>query len=331
MKKQALTLLLASLVFYNSPAQSYLLIIQGAPGKFYLDHTVVAKENWYSIGRLFNISPKLIAPFNGMAMEKPLAIGVTLKIPLTSANFNQTGKKMQGESLVPLYHVIQEREWMYHISMTYNKVPIDQLEKWNHITKEQAKAGMQLIVGFLKVQTAQSALASRAGSQFVAMTEAKESRTSPDMNNPKSPVAPPQAAAPEKTAAKSLQATDNNPAGNPSSYSTPTVNSYASSHHAGGFFTSDFSGNNKMTTGQAATFKSTSGWQDGKYYALMNNIAVGTIVKVTYPTTSKSIYAKVLGQLPDMKESAGLAIRISNAAASELGAAEGKFPVEVNY
>ena len=329
MKKQALTLLLASLVFYNSPALSYLLIIQGAPGKFYLDHTVVAKENWYSIGRLFNISPKLIAPFNGMTMDKPLSIGQTLKIPLTSANFNQTGKKIQGESLVPLYHVIQEREWMYHISVTYNKVPIDQLEKWNHITKDQAKAGMQLIVGFLKVQTAQSALASQAGSQVTAVNEVKETRSSsPDLTSAKPAAA---GATTEKSVSKPMQAADTHPAANPSSYSTPTVNTYASSHHEGGFFTADFSGNNKMTTGQAATFKSTSGWQDGKYYALMNNIPVGTIVKVTYPTTNKSIYAKVLGQLPDMKESAGLTIRISNAAASELGAAEGKFPVEVNY
>ena len=63
----------------------------------------------------------------------------------------------------------------------------------------------------------------------------------------------------------------------------------------------------------------------------MNNIPVGTIVKVSVPGTDKIIYAKVLGQLPDMKESAGLAIRISNAAASELGTGEGRFNVEMKY
>ena len=81
----------------------------------------------------------------------------------------------------------------------------------------------------------------------------------------------------------------------------------------------------------AGTFKSTSGWQDGKYYALMNNVEVGTIIKVIAPATQKSVYAKVLGQLPEMKESEGLTVRISNAAASELGEPEGKFNVEVNY
>ena len=80
----------------------------------------------------------------------------------------------------------------------------------------------------------------------------------------------------------------------------------------------------------AGTFKSTSGWTDGKYYALMNNVTVGSIIRVT-ATNGKTVYAKVLGQLPDMKESAGLLIRISNAASAELGLGEGKYSVDVKY
>lgn len=63
----------------------------------------------------------------------------------------------------------------------------------------------------------------------------------------------------------------------------------------------------------------------------MNNVMVGTIIKVSFPSTSKVIYAKVLGQLPEMKESFGLTIRISDAAAAELGAGNSKFAVDVNY
>jgi hypothetical protein len=103
-------------------------------------------------------------------------------------------------------------------------------------------------------------------------------------------------------------------------------------HFNGGFFGSDFSESGKSVSGPASTFKSTSGWQDGKYYALMNNVPVGTIVRINVPATNKTVYAKILGQLPDMKESAGLTIRMSNAAAGELGEAEGgKFGVEVKY
>jgi hypothetical protein len=99
----------------------------------------------------------------------------------------------------------------------------------------------------------------------------------------------------------------------------------------GGVFRSDFNDEGHSVNGQAGIFKSTSGWQDGKYYALMNNITVGTVVKVTDPASGKSVYTKVLGQLPDMKESAGLTIRISNAAAAELGQGEGRFAIQVIY
>jgi LysM repeat protein len=103
------------------------------------------------------------------------------------------------------------------------------------------------------------------------------------------------------------------------------------SGYKGGYFKSMYSSNGKSTAGNAGIFRSTSGWKDGKYYALMNNVPVGTIVKVTYSSTNKTIFAKVLGQLPDMRESTGLTVRLSDAAAAELGAEMGKFYVDVTY
>jgi LysM repeat protein len=82
-------------------------------------------------------------------------------------------------------------------------------------------------------------------------------------------------------------------------------------------------------SGDAATFKSTSGWQDKKYYVLINDIAPGTILKIS--ASGKVVYAKVLGSMPEMKENNGLLLRISNAAASELGIIDPKFPVEIRY
>ena len=99
----------------------------------------------------------------------------------------------------------------------------------------------------------------------------------------------------------------------------------------GGYFKTQYDAVGKSASGVSGTFKSTSGWNDGKYYALMNNVPVGTIVRVNFPSTNKIIYAKVLGTLPDMKESQGLTIRISDAAATELGAGNAKFTVDVKY
>jgi hypothetical protein len=287
------------------------LIIEGATGKFYINHSVNPSENWYSIGRLYNVSPKELAPFNNLGLDKGLSIGEELRIPLTKANFTQTIQKSPDETLVPLYHLIQEKEWFYHISQVYDKVPMESLEKWNHMKKEQARAGMALIVGFLRVKTALSSLARKAASAPAPDNVHKEETPPPPAIQVKS----------ETRAEK--------PA--PAEQTVKSLNTYSASHAPGGYFRADYAEGSKSMTGDAGTFKSTSGWQDGKYYALLNNVPVGTIIKITSSITNRSVYAKVLGQLPEMKESTGLTVRISNAASAELGTSEGRFPVALFY
>jgi LysM repeat protein len=324
MKKRLGVIWIVLMFFSRSWSQSPALIIQGESGKLYLEHVVEAGQNWYSIGRMYNTNPKELAPFNGESLEKTLAIGQLLKIPLSSDNFSQNGLKAAGEALIPVYHIIGDREWLYRISTNYNRVPVETLEKWNNINKDQAKSGMPLIVGYLKVRSSQSSLAKESSVRDTnpapATGQTKKEEVSVLTGSP--------AKTEPKPASTTVPTSNNIPAANPEYKPT---NTYASNHPMGGYFRPDFNAGNGSNSGEAGIFKSTSGWQDGKYYALMNNIQVGTIVKVTNPTTHKSIYAKILGQLPDMKESAGLIIRISNAAASELGGMDQKFPVEIKY
>ena len=318
MRIPATVLLLLSL-FFSGSTRGQELLIEGQTGKLYLEHTVAAKENWYSVGRLYNVSPKELAPYNHRTLQQPLTIGQTLEIPLTATNFSQNDVKTPSETLVPVFHIVKEKEWMYRISVNHNKVPIPMLEKWNHINGDQLHPGLHVIVGYLKVKTALSALATSASRPDVAV-----------LTPPVAPVvqatAPVTASGQETTTAAKAP-----PRQETSSPVKPPAVIPNAPHFDGGAFRQDFSDEGHSLNGQAGVFKSTSGWQDGKYYALMNNVNVGTIVKVTDPATGKSVYTKVLGQLPEMKESAGLAIRISNAAAAELGQGEGKFNVQVVY
>jgi hypothetical protein len=326
------------IIFYVSAgySQNSQLTIEGTNGKFYLDHTVVAKENWYSIGRLFNLPPHDIASYNNMNFDKPLDIAQLLHIPLTISNFDQKPVKTAGESLIPVYHTVQEKEWIFKISSIYNDVPVSSLEKWNKIKRDDVKQGTNLIVGFLRVKTDLSPLAIG-----ISSNPAIGSSTAEIQNNSVKPADPAPALTPttnkpvvnapakpvtQPVATTIAPATTSIPVSNP----TERVNNYAATHSNGGFFSMDYTGSGKSSGGQAGTFKSTSGWTDGKYYALMNGVAVGIIIRVS-GTNGKTIYAKVLGQLPDMKESNGLLIRISNAASAELGLGEGKFPVEIKY
>ncbi len=79
-------------------------------------------------------------------------------------------------------------------------------------------------------------------------------------------------------------------------------------------------------------FKTSSGWQDAKYYLLMDGVNPGTIVKLVNPANNRIIYAKVLGEMSGIRLNDGFNIRISNAAASALGLAdEDKFILKVHY
>ena len=394
MRSSTALLLLISCFFAKfARSQSNELLVQGQTGGLYLEHTVVAKENWYSVGRMFNIDPKALAPFNHSALTQPLMIGQSLQIPLTATNFSQTGQKAPGETLVPVIHITQDKEWLYRVSVNHNKVPVPSLEKWNNITPEQVHAGMHLIVGYLKVRTSLSALAKMPSAPAVASAAPPQPAASPapagvspvpgggssvpasaspaaaggssvpagvspapsgdadsSVSKPvitKTPASPPLAPprttpAPAPVAAPPARAAATTAPAPTTATTTPATTTTGGSatssastmptpHFNGGTFRADFNDGGHSATGPAGVFKSTSGWQDGKYYALMNNATVGAIVKITDPASGKSVYAKILGQLPDMKESAGLTIRISNAAAAELGEGEGRFNAQVNY
>jgi hypothetical protein len=339
MKNRIALLILLIFSIFEGYSQTQ-LNIEGSNGKFYLIHMVVAKENWYSIGRLFNLSPHEIASFNNMSFDKPLEVATQLNIPLTVNNFDQKQIKTNEETLVPIYHLVGEKEWMFKISSIYNDVPVTNLEKWNKIKRDDVKQGTILIIGFLRVKTDLSPLAMGISSN-PAVSDPSSSlgnkgtkpgddqtlsagKTLPS-NSP--PLYRPE---PAKTATTTVTNTSATTSIVPVSNASEKVNNYAITHSNGGFFSVDYAGTGKSASGVAGTFKSTSGWTDGKYYALMNGIAVGSIIRVS-GLNGKTIYAKVLGQLPEMKESNGLIIRISNAASAELGLGEGKFPVDIKY
>ncbi|MBC8033701.1 MAG: LysM peptidoglycan-binding domain-containing protein [Chitinophagaceae bacterium] len=316
--------------------QSPDLMVQGAAPSLYLEHAVAAKETWYSIGRIYNISPKEIAPFNNLAIDKPLAIGQLIRIPLSASNFAQSPSKAADELYVPVFHVVQDKEWMYRLSVNY-KTPVENLEKWNNITKDQVKPGIKMIVGYLKVK-GQSSLASRGSSTMknipadiasgTTRTETPASttpaKTTPATTRPEPVQQGTTVSTPAATNATTV-------ASAPEKKPQQARNEVSAS--GGGYFRSMYGQSGKSAAGTAGVFKSTSGWQDGKYYALMNNVPVGTIIKISPSSSSdKAVYAKVLGSLAEMKENTGLSIRLSDAAAAQLGTADiTKFPVEVRY
>jgi len=339
-------LILLSVLPFLAAAQNKPLTIEGASPNLYITHAMAPKENYYSVGRLYNISPKEIAPFNKLELEKGLSLNQVIKVPLTT-NFSQDGIAAADEALVPLYHTVKEKEGLYRIATTYNKLPLETLKKWNNISGDVVSNGTKLIVGYLKVKKELSALSgmAKAVSPVASVpVPAKEVAVVKETPKPEAPkqVEKRQETLPvvkkeEKTEIKEPVA-KKEPAivKNEEKPAPPVAEVPKTKNQGGGFFKNIFADQAKATemdneTGTAAVFKSTSGWEDGKYYCLHNGAATGSIVKITSPSTGKSVYAKVLDVMPDIKQNNGVIIRLSNAAAAELGQAEGKFDCTLSY
>lgn len=310
-------------------AQQSKLNVSGSGNDLYLEHSVTAGENFYSIGRLFNISPREIATYNKISMDKGLNVGQKVRIPLTADNFAQNTSKSPVEALVPLYHTVASGETLYRIGLNHKNVPLENIKSWNQLQGDNVKQGESLIVGFLRVNRSESALASReynvSGSTVATAT--------PD---PKPEVRQPETRQPEKKPeAKSTASTTNTADNSVAETPTPLVKNESSSFTKAGFFQQEYTENNRGTTrklnGTATVFKSTSGWQDGKYYCFNNNAVPGSIVKINVAGMSEAVYAKVLDAIPDIKQNEGLVLVLSNAAADALGVSGEKFEATIEY
>jgi LysM repeat protein len=316
-------------------AQQNNLEIKGTGNDLYIEHAVAPKESFYSIGRLYNVNPKELASFNHLKLTSGLNIGENLKIPLNKNNFLQQGKATNNELIIPVYHTVASGETLYRLGVNYNKVPLASLKKWNHLQSDAVSVGVPMIVGYLKVDKSQSALANaktNAPTQVavVPQTEEKPAVKTQEETQQSNPTQ----RDPEPVKTEKDEKTVSTPE-EPKSTVT-NVNSKSNINFSGGYFKNLFmqQSANKTSTadaGSAGVFKSTSGWQDGKYYCFNNAAAPGTVLKVMNNATGKTVYAKVLDAIPDIKQNGGLIIIISNAGAQELGAGETKFDCTISY
>ena len=304
------------------------LEVKGTGSAAYLEHVVAPKENFYSVGRMFNVSPKELASFNHLHFASGLNIGQALKIPLSKTNFTQEEIASPNEALIPVYHTVSPGETLYRLGVNYNKVSLASLKKWNHLASDALSVGTPMIIGFLKVDKEQSPLADQnsiaAVSQPAQITEAKPSETKPEKTEA------PQTEAPANPAPVETKPTETENA-TPSVAPAANVDDQSTGYFKNLFVRQTAANATTSKNGTAGIFKSTSGWQDAKYYCFFNDAAAGTILKITNNATGKSVYAKVLDAIPDISQNDGLIAVLSNAAANQLGAGENKFDCTITF
>lgn len=273
-------------------AQVKKLFVDGSGTDAYITHVIQPKENFYSIGRIYNISPRVYAPYNNLALEGGLTIGETVKIPLNEINYSKDGSAADDEVIVPLYR----------------------------------RSGD--LYGYLKVKKELSPLAANASAPKKSVAKAEPTTPAPTQTNTNpvketTPVTPETTPEPKKEVVKS-----ETPKAEPK-VEEPKITSNKDSYFKSAFQKQKTSNTN--ITNKGAGFKSTSGWNDGKFYCFHNRAAAGSIIAITNPNNGKVIYAKVLDVIPDNSDNVGIDIKLSDAAVAALGMNATSFSCSVTY
>lgn len=332
------SILLIAFAFITILSFAQEMVVKKGPKGLFIPHTVAAKENFYSVGRLYNVPAKEIAVYNGLDMSHGLQIGKSINIPLTPVNFSQSDANGK-----PVYYVVGQKEGLFRVSANNNNVLLASLRKWNNLTTDNLTPGTKIIVGFLVnggSETIIAAVPEKKETNAPVKQEAKpeqvQKKEETKQETAKETMARLEEPATEFVPKKQEPKAEEKPvtAKQPTKAAPQTVSNDGST----GFFKSQYQLQLKVQpesrdeTVAAGVFKTASGWQDGKYYALMDDVEPGTIIKVVNPNNNKAIYAKVLDKVSGIRQNDGFDLRMSNAAAVALDISDSdKFFVKVVY
>ena len=119
-------------------------------------HTVQPKETLYSLARKYNVHPRELAAYNNIPVTTSLSVGQVIRIPakttmdpLPPANeapkttadpVVKEEKKAQpvatskkaDKGKYPVYHKVEKKETLYHISKLYPDITIADKRKCNN-------------------------------------------------------------------------------------------------------------------------------------------------------------------------------------------------------
>jgi LysM repeat protein len=315
---------MAAVISLSSLAQEKLVLAGKAPDN-YIIHPVKDGENLTSISTRFGITAAKLAAYNSLNPAAPLVKNFQIRIPISKENLLQDNSNNNQ----PVYHIIGKGDNLYRLSLAYNKVNIATLKDWNNMKNDIVKDGQHVIVGFIVDHAVADTKKESKPKAISPIAEATPQKAQPPIEKP---------AEKKKTDLVANQPTQDVPNKINESKAEPNLNNnpgYQPKEGDEGYFAVGYSQHTanqlkQFRSGDAATFKTISGWTDHKYYVLVNDVSPGTILRIT-GVNNKNICAKVLGPLPDAKTGAGLLLRMSNAAAAALGATDPKFTITVTY
>lgn len=294
------------LSFFAAPAIARPFVdsvgVENQDGKKVILHKLDPKDNYYAVGRRYNVKPAAIIQFNNNA---PLKVGNIIKVPtelpfvtatatapVTTAPATTT---TATNSTAPTEYKVGAGETLYAISRRFN-VKVEDIMSQNNLTSNNLQPGQ-----ILKIKTAAPAVAPAVVTQTNNVTTPvvvqQTTTAQPVAKRDSTVVAPADSLAPERRLpANRYGITERNEKG-------------------------------------VATYIDDAGLglDPNKKLVLHRTAPVGTVLKITNPMTNRTTFAKVVGRFTDNEMTKDVVIVLTKSAADALGALDKRFHVNISY
>jgi len=301
--KNRLLLLLLCCISLCAKAQDTLWVKQKEDMP-YLIHRVKSGETLFILSKRYSVPPAVLADVNRVSYQDGLPEGSKFRIPIDDYNFIRIESVVKSK---PVFYRAGDEDDLRSISRMMG-VSQSAIQRWNHRNTPDIATGDILQVGWVAYDAAQKPFAKpdTTRSQAIAAHPGTTFPARPMMHDTVKPAPKPALAEKDTT--------------------TEMVSAFEALYEkqVQGVSTNEESG-------AAVFYPLRTQAAPGVYYAFHNTAGKGTILSITNPANGKTVYAKVIGTIPNLKEYHNSIVGLSGNAVSALGARERRMFCKIKY
>ncbi len=329
---------LLSLAVFGQASDS--LYVLNKNSKAFIDYHVKLGETIFMLAKRFHCPPAMLADANGLTYRNTIKDSTSFSIPLGDYNYlREKPEKLRLSQIRRLFYKVPAgQNDLFSISRNTG-VSKDNLQQWNRLYDNMIQAGDVMLVGWVvydetqvpdyKPPPVQVIYEDKTKSKPVAgkpVVTPDAKQTVPD--DKKSKIAVMDEDRKNGTKPKGTQTSKVQelivPIMDTSKYKTSeTETAYMKQTHNEAKIT--------LEKGPAVFFDLAGGHGGNVFYGFHNTVPRGTIIKVYNPGTSRAIYVKILGPLPETKQYYNTIMGINSDAKEALGVKETRLWCELSF
>ena len=275
--------------------------VENQNGKKVILHKLKPKDNYYSIGRHYKVSPKIIIKYNNNAK---MTIGHVIKVP-TDKPFHAAAPVIAKPATVHQTQVVVQQP----VSQPQQQEQPVNTENNSVTTQYKVSAGETLYSIAKRFNTTVEDINNLNGLNSNTISQGQILTIRSNTPAPEAPAQPVQVPpTPPIVASRDSTSLD-------------------SSHHINanrfGLYEKDEKG--------VATWMDNDGLDPNKMLALHRTAPIGTVIKITNIMTNRTTFAKVVGRFTDTEQTRDVIIVMTKNVAQALGALDKRFQVNLSY